>query len=61
MKNKKTIKKIVATVKRLFPKVRSQKWLKNAIRPVLSYLIQNHLNDIITWSKHILEMLFDNF
>ena len=55
------IRKLVANVKRLFLKVSNQKCLKKVISQVLLYLIQNHLNDFITWSKHILEILFDRF
>ncbi|WMC06284.1 hypothetical protein [Elizabethkingia anophelis] len=61
MKNKKSIEETVAKAKRLFLKVSSQKWFKKVIRQVLLYLIQNRLDDIITWSKHILEMLFNDF
>ena len=61
MIQKNAIRESVAKVKRLILKVSSQKWLKKAIRQVLLYLIQNHLHDIITWSKHILEILFNRF
>lgn len=61
MKSPKIIRKSVAKVKQLFQKVGNQKWLKNVIRQVLLYLIRHHLYDIITWSKYILEILFNDF
>ena len=35
-------------------------WLMIVIRQVISYLIRNYSNDFITWSKHILELLFNS-
>lgn len=61
MKNIFPIKKSVAKAKQLFQKVRNQKWFKKVIRQVLSHLIKNHSDDLITWSKHILELLNNNF
>ena len=52
--------KSVAKAKQLFQKVSNQKWFKKIIRQVLSYLIKNHLVDFLTWSKHILELMFNS-
>ncbi len=60
MSTLKVIRKSVAKVKQLFQKVSNQKWFKKVIRQVLSYLIRNYSNDFITWSKHILELLFNS-
>lgn len=56
MKYTNIIQKSVSKAKKLFQKVSNQKWFKKVIRQVLSHLIRNYLDDIITWSKHILEL-----
>lgn len=53
--------KSVAKAKQLFQKVSNQKWFKRVTRQVLSYLIKNHSADFLTWSKDILELLFNSF
>lgn len=61
MKRKFPIMKSVAKAKQLFQKVSNQKWFKRVTRQVLSYLIKNHSADFLTWSKDILELLFNSF
>ena len=52
-------RRIVAKAKQHLRSLKSQKWLMNFIKGVIIYIIKNHLNDIITWFKHILENLFN--
>lgn len=61
MKQKFPIMKSVAKAKQLFQKMNNQKWFKKVIRQVLSYFIRNHSADFLTWSKDILELIFNSF
>ncbi len=61
MYNPSIVRKSVAKAKQLFQKVSNQKWFKKVIRQVILYLVKHHSADFLTWSKHILELIFNNF